>query len=267
MLGRAAASFSALFFVTAIAAGAQAADDEARPENSEQAPYRSSATEIPVTGYAYSTGVSSGTVGAMGTGSGLVFGSRSTFGGGGTVWGSPLAGLTMIADAQRDVTGQFVPSAAVLVRLLGDHARGWSLGALGKFKVDGFTRGRDDELETEAETGLVLSFVRERVHFDLNGLAGFGLGDDGDRDAEGRVRFGVDVTSFLRLGIDEQARYKLGGPQPLVGNRKWDIAGGPQVLLHWRNFFGAITAGPTTVGVIDHSAGWMALLSVGAVTL
>jgi hypothetical protein len=270
MLGRAAtaaASIGALVAASSLAARARAADDEAHPEESAQKPKPSAANEIPITAYAYSTGVRSGTVGAMGTGSGLVYGSTSTLGGGGTVWGSPLSGLALIADAQRDVTGKFVPSAAVLVRLLGDHTNGWSLGALGKFKVDGFTRGKDGEVETEVESGAVLSFVRERVHFDLNGILGFGLGDDGDRDGEGRLRFGVDLTSFLRLGIDEQARFKLGGVQKLPGNRTWDIAGGPQVLVHWKNFFGAVTAGPTTMGVIDPHAGWMALVSVGAVAL
>jgi hypothetical protein len=86
-------------------------------------------------------------------------------------------------------------------------------------------------------------------------------------DAEARLRFGVDVTSFLRLGVDEQARWRVSGATKLPGNRTWDYAGGAQILVSWRSFFGAVTAGPTTMGVLDTKPGWMATITLGSVTL
>src|SRR5579859_3978609 len=102
MSGRIATSICAFVAVSSLTLVARAADDEARPQDGETTSHRSSATETPIVGYAYSTGVSAGTVGAMGFGSGLVYGTTSTLGGGGTVWGSPIDRLTIVADAQRD---------------------------------------------------------------------------------------------------------------------------------------------------------------------
>jgi hypothetical protein len=112
-----------------------------------------------------------------------------------------------------------------------------------------------------------MSLHHLRFHLDTNVIGGIGLTDDREVDTEARFRIGFDVTSFLRLGIDEQARWRVSGATKLPGNRNWDYAGGAQVLVSWGNFFGALTAGPTTMGVSDTKAGWMGVVTVGAVTL
>ena len=77
-----------------------------------------------------------------------------------TVWGSPVEeALTLIEDAPRDVTGNFAPSAAVVVRLFGHADDGFSMGLLGKFKVEGFGVGKNDEIESEIE-GVLLGYSK-----------------------------------------------------------------------------------------------------------
>jgi hypothetical protein len=253
----------------AIPATARAADDANGATEGAAPEVRTAPTSIPITAYTYNAnGAPSGTVGAMAYGVGNSGAeSNARLGGGGSVWASPIDRLTIVADAKRDVTAEFTPSVAAIVRLLGTPNQGWSLGALGKFKIDGFARGPNKEVETEAETGVLLSYGKGRYHLDVNALYGVGLGDDGEMDAEGRLRLGVDVVPMVRLGIDEQARFRLKGVNNLPGDRTWDFAGGPQVLVSWKNFFGALTAGPTTMGVIDKRVGWMAIASLGGVTL
>src|SRR5262249_48175082 len=99
--------------------------------------------EIPIVAYAYSAnGASAGTIGVQAYGLSLSgSGQRTLVGGGGTVWGSPLDRLTLIGDAPRDMFGNFAPSAAATVRLLGTPNDGFVLSALGKFKVEGFATG------------------------------------------------------------------------------------------------------------------------------
>jgi hypothetical protein len=250
-----------------VGASARAADDEGKTTSGSELAPRSATNEVPNVGYAYTTGVATNSVGAMGYGSGLTAGGANGFGGGGTVWGSPVDRLTIVADASRTIDKQFAPSAAALVRLFGDHALGWSLAGLGKYKVDGFSRGANNEFESELEVGAVVGYVRSGLHFDFNAVTGFGLTDDREVDSEARLRLGYDVAPFLRLGIDEQARYRLSGATRLPGNRSGDFAGGAQIFAWYRNVFGAITAGPTTMNVVDVRVGWMALVSVGATAL
>ena len=223
---------------------------------------------IPNVAYAYSArGARERTLGAQTYGVGMVAnGQRGTLGGGVTVWGSPIDRLTLIGDAHRNLYGDFSPSAAVVVRLFGSND-GWSLGALGKFKVDGFAGGPErDEVESEIESGILLSYARAGWHLDANVIGGVGTGDEGEVDAEGRLRFGHDVGQWLRLGIDGQTRLRVAGPRTLPNGRTWDFAGGAQALLGSRVFFGALTVGPTTTGTLTETLGWHAVVSLGGST-
>ncbi len=231
-------------------------------------------TEIPILAYTYqATGASAGTLGAQAYGLGMAAAGgvggrgaqRGIVGGGLTLWGAPFDRLTLVGDAPRDVNGNFAPSAAAIVRILGRADDGPSLGVIGKFKVEGFGVGPNDEVESEIEGGLLFSYAKAHWHFDVNAITGFGTGDDGEIDAEGRLRIGRDVGEHLRLGVDGQARYRVSGDAPLVGGRSGDFAGGPQLLFGSGHFFGALTAGPTTMNVFS-GLGWTAVATIGGST-
>jgi hypothetical protein len=232
------------------------------------APARDVKNEVPIVVYTYgATGAPAKTVGVEAYGLGNSGGgNRAILGGGATVWGSPVDRLTLIGDGARNAFGDFAPSAAAVVRLFGRANDGWSLGAIGKFKVDGFSMGPNHEMESEIESGLLLSYGRAGWHFDLNSITGFGTGDDGEVDTEGRLRLGRDVGNLLRVGLDGQGRYRLNGATPLLGGRTWDFAAGPQVMLGTKAFFGAITTGPATMGVAN-GLGWSGVVTVGGATL
>ena len=236
------------------------------PQGSETKDVRN---ELPIVAYTYAAaGVSAKTIGVQAYGLGLVAqGQDGAVGGGGAVWGSPIDRLTIVADAQRNVTRDFSPSAAAIVRLYGNGGEGLTLGALGKFKIDGFGKGPSgDEVESELEIGGLLSFASAGWHLDANAIAGRGLGDDGEMDTEGRLRLGRDVGSWARVGIDGQARVRVAGPLTLANGRSWDFAAGPQVLAYSGNFFGALTAGPTSIGLLSQNVGFTAIVSVGGTT-
>ena len=220
--------------------------------------------EIPNAAYAYSAyGATAGKVGVQAYGMGLGGrAQRATLGGGGAVWGSPIDRLTLVADGSRDATGNFAPSAAAIVRLLGNANDGFSLGVLGKFKVEGFGTGPGGETESEIEGGLLLSYAKYGWHMDLNAITGFGTGDDGEIDAEGRLRANHDVGRFVRVGIDGQARYRLAGDTRLPGNRAGDFVAGPQVLVGSSTFFGSLTGGVATMGVVNQ-VGWTSIVAIG----
>jgi hypothetical protein len=225
--------------------------------------------ELPVVAYTYNAaGVSAKTIGVQAYGLGLVAaGQDGVVGGGGAVWGSPIDRLTIIADGQRNVSRDFSPSAAAIVRLYGDGREGLTLGALGKFKIDGFGKGPGgDEVESELEVGALLSLASAGWHLDANAIAGRGLGDEGEMDSEGRLRLGRDLGSWGRVGVDSQARVRVAGPLTLANQRSWDFAAGPQFLAYSGNFFGALTAGPTTMGLVSQNVGFTALVSVGGTT-
>lgn len=159
------------------------------------------------------------------------------------------------------------PSAAAIFRVLGSGTGGFSLAGLGKFKIDGFAAGpAHDEVESELELGVLATILEAGWIADLNAIAGRGLGDDGETDAEGRLRLARRVGSMLQLGIDGQARVRLAGPRTLPNGRSWDFAAGPQALLWVNHFYGSITAGPTTMGLTSSNIGWMAVASFGGTT-
>lgn len=225
------------------------------------------ASEAPIVAYAYqATGASYESFGAQAYGSGLAGNRRPTLGGGATVWGAPAERLTLVGDFARDVFGNFAPSAAGIVRLFGRGGDGLSLGGLGKYKVDGFGVGPDKEIESELEAGLLLSYAKRGFHLDVNAITGVGLGEDGEVDVEGRLRFGYDLGSHVRLGVDGQARHRLSGHYRLPGHRLGDFVVGPQTIIGSRYFYGAFTAGPTSMGITDgdRSIGFSALITIGA---
>ncbi len=225
---------------------------------------------IPIVAYTYSaSGAPAHAVGVQGYGLGLFArGQNATAGGGGSIWAAPVDRLTLVGDAQRNMYGNFSPSAAVVFRVLGDPIEGWSLGALGKFKIDGFAAGPShDEVESEIELGALVSFVRRGWYLDANGIAGRGTGDDGETDVEGRLRLGRSLGELFRLGVDSQARVRAAGPRYLPNGRTWDFAAGAQGLLALGEFFGSLTAGPSTMGLTSSNVGWTAVVSFGGTSL
>jgi hypothetical protein len=245
------------------------ADESTGTSSAASAPPRDTRNEVPIVAYTYNAaGAPAKTVGAQGYGVGMAAsGQDAVLGGGVSVWGAPIDRLTLVGDASRNVWGNFAPSAAVVVRILGDGRKGFTLGGLGKFKVDGFASGpKHDEVETELEIGALGSFAGSGWHLDLNTIMGRGLGDDGEMDAEGRFRVGYDVGRFVRLGLDSQGRVRVAGPKYLPNGRTWDFAAGTQVTVAVSRFFGAFTAGPTTMGLVSDSVGASAVLSFGGTT-
>jgi hypothetical protein len=230
------------------------ADDPAGVETERRAtPPRDAREEAPIVAYAYTAfGSHAGVVGAQAYALGLTApGQKATAGGGVIVWGAPIDRLTLVADASRDVylEARFAPSAAAVVRLLGDASRGFSLGALARYKVEGFGTDPKGDTESEIEAGLLVSYARARFHLDVNSVTGFGLTEEGEIDSEGRLRLGYDVASFVRVGLDGQGRRRLAGTKPLPSGSLYDFAAGPQVVVGSGPLFASLTAGPATMGL------------------
>lgn len=245
-----------------LAASARADIHDEAPVTTKPEPTRTAAGETPTVAYAHSGfGVDARTMGGAGYGEvrgGFQSTPRPDFGGGLRVWGSPIDRLTLFADAERREDGErlFAPSASVQVRILGDRARGWALSLLGRYKAEGFA-----ELGGEAEFAVLGSYERRGLHLDGNVVIGAGF-EEGESDGELLARVGYDVLPFLRIGGEGRGRYRLSGDVSLPGGRSWDGFLGPQVLGYYGAFFGALTAGPSNVG-ISQSAGWLAIATIG----
>lgn len=239
------------------------ADVEGAPKMTD---VRAAAPQLAFTYTAY--GAQAKAVGAQGYGGALfASGQNAVLGGGAMVWGAPVQRLTLIGDAQRNVWGNFSPSVAAVVHLLGRPYAGWSLGGLGKLKVDGFAGGPSkDEIEAELEVGALVSLTEARWHLDMNAIGGRGLGDDGEMDIEGRLRIGRDLGKWARVGLDGQFRARVAGPRYLPNGRTYDFSGGAQMLLGDRGFYGALTAGPSTAGTTSTAVGFASMIAVGGST-
>ncbi|MDB4993491.1 MAG: hypothetical protein JWM74_923 [Myxococcaceae bacterium] len=188
-------------------------------------------------------------------------------GGGISGWWSPIDRATLIGDASRNALGELTPSAAVVVRILGRPGDGWSLGGLAKMKLEGFGDEARKEIEGELEGGLLTSYARGGWHLDLNAIAGAGLGDEGEADAEGRARLGHDLGSFTRLGFDTQARFRIAGDKRLPGDRTWDFAAGPEAVFAFGRMYGSLFTGATSSTVPGvQRLGWLSVVSLGGVT-
>jgi hypothetical protein len=260
MVARSAFAVSALAAVCLFANTSSAADVDNTASSAPPVDIRGA---VPIVAYTYSaTGAPAKTMGAYAYGTGVVSSGDKVGGGGVTAWASPIDRLTIVADAQRNIFGEFGPSAAAIVRLFGKPNDGFSLGAIGKFKVDGFAMGPNKEMESEIEGGVLLSYARAGYHLDMNAITGFGTGDDGEIDTEGRLRFGKDIADMVRVGVDGQGRYRLAGDTKLIGGRTWDFAAGPQLMIGSSHFFGSLTAGPTYMNVAS-GVGWTGIISLG----
>jgi hypothetical protein len=250
----------------ALAQSTPVAVDDPASGSQNATEHREAPHETPIFAYTYSAQqVAAKSIGVQAYGLGLVApGQDRVLGGGGAVWGSPFDRLTVIADGQRSLSREFSPSVAAIVRIYGEGREGFSLGALGKFKVEGFAGGPShDEIESEMEVGALASYRGFGWYLDANLIAGRGLGDDGETDAEGRLRVGRELGSAFRVGFDGQIRSRVAGPRYLPNGRTWDFAAGPQLVAFVDRFYGSLTAGPTTMGLLSTDIGWSAMFSVG----
>jgi hypothetical protein len=238
-------------------------DRPAEPEPEQKAARHSVAFDVPRVAYT-DTAFGSGALTLGAAGFGELRSSSDTsadphFGGGIRIWGSPIDRLLFVLDAQRrDSTNEFAPAVTAQVRFLGSERAGWALGALVRYKTEGFA-----ELEGEMEGGLLASLSQRRFHGDLNVVIG-GDFDGHESDGELLARAGYDVLPFLRLGAEGRGRYRLAGEVDLPGGRSWDAFGGAQAFAFYSHYFGAVTVGPSTVGMVN-SVGWSMLASAGGV--
>jgi hypothetical protein len=242
------------------------ADSAPRSEKAETAAERHTTVEPPRLAYAFTAfGQEPQTMGL-----GLVGNVRNSLdssdevraGGGLHLWGSPLKRLTLMAEFERRLLGEedeVAPSAGLLVVIVGSREDRWAVSGLGRYKAEGFA-----EIEGEAELGVALSINPGRFHFDTNLVAGGGL-EESETDGEFLARVGWDAAPWFRIGADGRVRRRFGGDRVLAGGRSWDAIGGAQALASLGQFFGSLTAGPSTVGVAD-GMGWSALVVAGGVT-
>ena len=231
------------------------------PSAPSRMPPATAATETPTVAFTHSAfGSSAGVVGAAGYGESRGgFTGTPMFGGGLRAWGAPIDRLTLFADAERrDEVGnlRFAPSVSASVRILGDRARGWALSLLGRYKADAFA-----ELGGEAEFAVLGSYERRGFHLDGNVIVGAGF-EEGESDGEALARVGYDVIPYLRIGAEGRGRYRLSGDVSLPGGRVWDGFLGAQVLGNYGAFIGALTFGPSNVGITQQT-GWLAMATLG----
>jgi hypothetical protein len=261
------ASFAvAVVVLVASPAGAQVrsfAPQDAPEPSDRRPPARDARDEVPRVAFAESAfGSPAGSLGVAAVGGAR--GERAgapLFLGGAMIFGAPVDRVTLLATTERRANDRYAPSGTVFVRFLGDRERGFALGALARYKLEGF-----DEAGGEVEGGVAASYARGRTHLDANAVAGGGLEESEEVDAEVKLRAGWDVVGPLRLGVDGQLRKRVAGGATLAGGRTWDVVAGGQAQIGLGRFFAAATAGPSTVQVAD-GLGWTGLVTVGGVAL
>jgi hypothetical protein len=217
--------------------------------------------EIPLVGLTSSafgaTKRSAGAAGFAGVlGGGSAAADSTQLGGGGRLWGSPIDRLTLIVEVNRRFGGEAAPSATAQVRIAGDHARGWAVGASLGYKAEGFA-----ELEGEIEGALLLSFEKRGFHVDGNVVVGGGI-EEKEVDGEVKLRLGYDVTKWMRVGADSRFRYRLAGDFSLPGKRAGDFLAGPEIVFGYKYFFAALSGGPATYKIVE-GIGWTATTTIG----
>jgi len=173
---------------------------------------------------------------------------------------SPLPRLTVHGYAGRDAKGEFAPSVAAHVRVLGSMEQGAALGLLGQYKAEGFS-----ELGGEVEFGVTGGVRAGRWVLMGNAVVGAGVEEkeEGELDGELKLRAGYDVGAGVRLGAEGQARRRFAGPNKLAGGRDWDALGGPQVSWQGAPMLVAMSFGPSTAGVAQ-GVGLYTMLTVAA---
>lgn len=175
---------------------------------------------------------------------------------GARIWGSPVERLTIFLGVDRRYYDKAAPSISAMFRVAGNREKGWALSAMATYRTDGFS-----EFGGEVEGLVAFSVARSGFHLDSNVVFG-GEPDGGDADGEVRLRAGYDVTRWLRVGADGQFRYRVAGDKLLPGGRVADAVAGPELLFGFWHFFGALSGGPTTVGVA-RGVGWTATTTLG----
>jgi hypothetical protein len=227
-----------------------------QPFQGAASPTRDGRDDAPVVALTHSAfGTRANKIGAQAFGFGQSAAQGSEGGGGLMIHGSPLDRLTLLATGQRYLDGHFAPSASLAYRLVGSLDQSWALAAMGTYKAEGFA-----EIEGEVELGVLFSMLQNRWHFDANAVAGGGLEESEEFDAEAKLRAGYDVTDWLRVGADARGRYRLRGDKLLAGERKGDFIGGPQLIAGWSRFYGSALIGASTADVASGvgAAGWLA---------
>jgi hypothetical protein len=182
--------------------------------------------------------------------------------GGLRLWGGFLDRLVVQAEAGNDSEGRFVPSLGVAARVLGERKKGWAVGALGRYRTEGFST-----IEGEIEGGLLGSFTQSKLHLDAGIIAGVGIEEE-EADGEALLRFGYDVAPVFRLGFEGRVRRELAEEtemaKPAGEGEEWDAFVGAQATLALGQFFSCVTAGPQKPRFTE-KIGWMAQFTVGGI--
>jgi len=181
--------------------------------------------------------------------------------------GSPLPRLTLHGLVGRDGKGHFAPWLAAQYTFVGGGHEHHALGALLQYKTEGFT-----EAGGELELGALFSLRPGRLRLDVAALFGIGLEEEeaamraageeeGEADAEGKLRLGYQVLASVQVGIVGRFRQRVIGERSLAGGKSWDFIGGGEVVASLGPCAIAASGGPTTLGVAD-GVGAYGMLSV-----
>lgn len=181
--------------------------------------------------------------------------------------GSPLPRLTLHGLVGRDGKGHFAPWLAAQYTFVGGGHEHHALGALLQYKTEGFT-----EAGGELELGALFSLRPGRLRLDVATLFGIGLEEEeaamraageeeGEADAEGKLRLGYQVLASVQVGIVGRFRQRVIGERSLAGGKSWDFIGGGEVVASLGPCAIAASGGPTTLGVAD-GVGAYGMLSV-----
>ena len=169
----------------------------------------------------------------------------------------------------RNVSKDFSPSAAAIVRLYGNGGEGLTLGALGKFESTGRQRtGRRRGRERgRSRRPPVVRVGRLSISTSTRSTA-LGSATKGRVDSEGRLRIGYHLGTWARVGVDGQARVRVAGPLTLANGRfRGTSPQGRRCSPIRATSSGAATAGPTTMGLVsDKRSAGRRRLAVGGTT-
>jgi len=224
---------------------------------------RSLAANTPVVGYTYhASGARNRMLGVQAYGGTFTDSTApASLTGGGLVWGSPFERLTLLAEGQRTLTGDFKPAAGAIIHVA--TIQTFSIGVLGRLKLQGFAAAPGAEVESEAELGALLSLASGAWFAHWNGIMGKGLDGEGETDVESRLRLGRQFGSWVQFGIDTQLRKRLIAPKASSNGPSFDFAAGLEVAVGDSALYAVLTTGPSSIGREDAGLGWASLASVG----
>jgi len=185
---------------------------------------------------------------------------RRVLGGGVRFGARPFADSRSSSTGKRNLSREFSPSATAIVNSTAIAATAISLGALGKLRSTA-SRAVQAATNREPKAELGALFVSSAPwYLDANAIAGRGMGDDGEMDAERRLRSDAMVGSHVRLGFDGQLRARVAGRVPFrtahLGFRRGSTGN------HWPGPLLRLDDGrPATTGLVSRNVGWIAMLS------